>query len=117
MGKISIIPALFGITEPVIFGTPLVLNFKMAVPFIFNNSICLGIAYFLTNIGFIERTIGAQAIFGLPVGFHASIGGSVSIIILQLLLQLILSPILWYPWFKLIDKDAYLEEQKHAEGR
>ncbi|TPR55152.1 PTS sugar transporter subunit IIC [Enterococcus sp. OL5] len=115
MGKISIIPALFGITEPVIFGTPLVLNFKMAFPFIFNNSICLGIAYFLTNIGLVERTIGAQAVFGLPLGFHASIGGSVSIIIMQVVLQLVLSPILWYPWFKLIDKDAYLEEQKHQE--
>ncbi|MFD2306944.1 PTS sugar transporter subunit IIC [Enterococcus termitis] len=113
MGKISIIPALFGVTEPVIFGTPLVLNFKMAVPFIFNNSIALGLAYFLTNIGLVGRTIGAQAVFGLPLGFHASIGGSVSIIILQIVIQLILSPILWYPWFKMLDKEAYLEEQKN----
>jgi PTS system cellobiose-specific IIC component len=112
LGKLSVVPALFGITEPVIFGTPLVLNFKMAIPFIFNNSICLGIAYLLTKIGIVAQTIGAQAVFGLPLGFHASVGGSVSIIILQLLIQLVLSPILWYPWFKMLDKEAVMEEQK-----
>ncbi|MBP1906069.1 PTS system cellobiose-specific IIC component [Paenibacillus turicensis] len=112
LGKLSVVPALFGITEPVIFGTPLVLNFKMAIPFIFNNSICLGLAYLLTKIGLVAQTIGAQAVFGLPLGFHASVGGSVSIIILQLLIQLVLSPILWYPWFKMLDKEAVIEEQK-----
>lgn len=112
LGKLSVVPALFGITEPVIFGTPLVLNFRMAIPFIFNNSICLGIAYLLTKMGIVAQTIGAQAVFGLPLGFHASVGGSISIIILQLLIQLVLSPILWYPWFKMLDKEAVIEEQK-----
>lgn len=113
LGKLSVVPALFGITEPVIFGTPLVLNFKMAFPFIFNNSICLGVAYLLTNVGLVSKTIGAQAVFGLPLGFHASVGGSVSIIILQVAIQLVLSPLLWYPWFKMLDKEAVLEEQKN----
>ncbi|MFC6464183.1 PTS sugar transporter subunit IIC [Marinilactibacillus sp. GCM10026970] len=113
MGRLSIVPASFGITEPIIFGTPLVLNFKMAVPFITNNSISLLIAYFVTNIGLVERVIGAQAIFGLPLGFHASVGGHWTIIIMQILIHTVLSPILWYPWFKRIDNEAYALETKN----
>ncbi|MEC6747965.1 PTS transporter subunit EIIC [Marinilactibacillus sp. XAAS-LB27] len=110
MGRLAIVPAAFGITEPVIFGTPLVLNFKMAIPFITNNSIALLLAYFVTNIGLVERVIGAQAIFGLPLGFHASVGGHWTIIVMQIVIHAVLSPILWYPWFKRIDNEAYALE-------
>jgi len=112
VGKISIIPALFGITEPVIFGTPLVLNFDLAFPFITNNTIALTLAYFLTKIGLVARFTGVQAIFGLPVGVHAAVQGALSIILLQLFIQFILSPILWYPWFKRLDLKTYKAERE-----
>jgi len=110
LGKLSIVPALFGVTEPVIFGTPLVLNFNFAFPFIFNNSINLILTFILIKIGMVQPAIGAQAIFGLPLGFHASIGGSISLIIWQLVIQLVISPLLWYPWFRHADKLAVQEE-------
>ncbi|MFT9030384.1 PTS transporter subunit EIIC [Leuconostoc pseudomesenteroides] len=112
LGKIAVVPALFGITEPVIFGTPLVLNFNLAIPFIFNNAIALGISYVLIKLGIVARFIGSQAIFGLPLGFHAGIEGHASIIILQLFLQLVLSTILWYPWFKHLDNQTYKAEME-----
>lgn len=115
VGKISVVPALFGITEPVIFGTPLVLNFDLAFPFITNNTIALILAYVLTKLGIMAKFIGVQAIFGLPLGFHAAVEGSISIILLQLFIQLVLSPVLWYPWFKRLDLRTYREEQA-AEG-
>ncbi|MCH4168409.1 MAG: PTS transporter subunit EIIC [Streptococcaceae bacterium] len=111
LAKISVVPALFGITEPIIFGTPLVLNFKLAVPFITNNTIALIVAYAVTKLGIVARFTGVTAIFGLPLGFHAAVEGKISIIILQLLIQLVLSPILWYPWFKRLDNDSYAKEQ------
>ncbi|MGI6155673.1 MAG: PTS sugar transporter subunit IIC [Enterococcus lemanii] len=111
VGKVSIVPALFGITEPLIFGTPLVLNFKLAVPFITNNSIALILAYLLTRLGLVARFTGVSAIFGLPLGFHGAVQGKMSIILLQLFIQLILSPLLWYPWFRMMDKETYQLEQ------
>ncbi|MBP2097574.1 PTS sugar transporter subunit IIC [Enterococcus rivorum] len=115
VGKISILPALFGITEPVIFGMPLVLNFNLAIPFITNNTIALILAYFLTKMGLVARFIGVQSIFGLPVGLHAAVEGSLSVIILQLFIQFILSPLLWYPWFKHLDNITYQLEQEAAK--
>lgn len=115
LGKISIVPALFGITEPVIFGTPLVLNFDFFVPFVTNNAIVVMIAGLLTKVGIVARCTGAQPIFGLPLGMHALIGGHISIVILDLLLQLVISPILWYPWFRKADKKALAQEQNAVE--
>lgn len=110
VGKIALVPSLFGITEPLIFGAPLVLNFDLAIPFITNNTIALILSYVLIKIGIVAKFTGVQAIFGLPVGFHAAVQGSISIILLQLFIQLILSPILWYPWFKRLDNKTYKME-------
>lgn len=111
LGKIAIVPALFGITEPVIFGTPLVLNFDFFVPFVTNNAIAVMIAGLLTKLGIVARCTGAQAVFGLPLGFHALLGGHISIVILVLVIQLVVSPLLWYPWFKLADRKAAAQEK------
>jgi PTS system cellobiose-specific IIC component len=56
-----------------------------------------------------------QSVFGLPIGVIASCGGSVSIIVMQLVLQLVLSPLLWYPWFRMADNRAYAQEQAGTE--
>lgn len=116
LGKLALVPGLFGITEPVIFGTPLVLNFDFFVPFVFNNAIFVAVAALLTKIGVVARFCGAQSVFGLPIGIIASCGGSVSIIIMQLVLQLVLSPLLWYPWFKRADRKALTQEQQSVEA-
>ena len=58
LGKVAIIPALFGITEPVIFGTPLVLNFDFFVPFVTNNAIAVMIAGLCTKLGLVARCTG-----------------------------------------------------------
>ncbi|MFW8053800.1 PTS sugar transporter subunit IIC [Vagococcus fluvialis] len=113
VGKIALVPSIFGITEPLIFGSPLVLNFDLAFPFITNNTIALIVSYILTKIGVISNFTGVQAIFGLPIGFHAAVQGSISIILLQLFIQLVLSPVLWYPWFKRLDNKTYKLEIEH----
>lgn len=112
LGKVAIIPGLFGITEPVIFGTPLVLNFDFFIPFVTNDAIMVALAYILTKLGILARFSGAQMVFGLPIGFSAaSCGGSWTIILFQLIMQLIIAPLLWYPWFRHADKKALREEQ------
>ena len=115
LGKLAVVPGLFGITEPAIFGTPLVLNFDFFVPFVFNNAVSVAIAYGLTKIGLVARFSGMQSVFGLPIGVIASCGGSVSIIVMQLVLQLVLSPLLWYPRFRMADNRAYAQEQAGTE--
>lgn len=111
MGRLALMPALFGITEPVIFGTPLVMNYRLMVPFITNNAIAIALSWLLIKSGLVAQVVGAQTLFGLPLGFFASVGGATSIVILHLFLQLILSPLLWYPWFKMAERTALNAEE------
>jgi len=51
LGKLSFIPSLFNINEPIIFGTPIVMNPIMIIPFILNPLIAVSLAYFSMKIG------------------------------------------------------------------
>lgn len=110
LGKLSAVPALFGISEPLVFGTPLVFNFKFFVPFVFMNGVNLIIAYTLTAIGIIPRVAGFTPVSGTPIILSGLMEGSWKIAALQVVL-VALSTIVWYPFFKKADNEAYQIEQ------
>lgn len=113
LGRLSLVPAVFGVTEPVIFGTPLVLNFIFAIPFILGNVVAIIVAYLATASGLVPIMNGIAPIFGLPVGLHAAIQGSWQIVVLQLALVVIVG-LVWFPFFKIADRKA-VEAERHAE--
>lgn len=114
LGKVASVPIIFGIGEPVVFGVPLMLNFDLAVPLITNNAICLAIAGLLTYAGIISPCVGVAPVFGMPVGFYALVGGSASVVIAHLILQLVVGPLLWLPWFKRVEKRELALENAEA---
>lgn len=111
LGRLSLVPALFGITEPVIFGTPLVLNFTFFIPFVFGNVLSVLIAYLAIASGLVPTLMGASTVFGLPIGFFAAIQGSWQAVVLQFVCMGVVG-LLWYPFFKKADNDAYKLEQQ-----
>ena len=72
IAKLGLVPAICGVSEPVVFGLPLVLNPTFVIPFIFNSCIATAIALFATNIGFLACNI-VDAPFGLPIPIAAFI--------------------------------------------
>lgn len=111
LGRLSLVPALFGITEPVIFGTPLVLNFIFFIPFVFGNVIAILVAYAAIASGLVPTLMGAATVFGLPIGFHAAVQGSWQAVVLQIVVMAIVG-LVWYPFFKKADNDAYKLKQE-----
>ncbi|MCD7807925.1 MAG: PTS transporter subunit EIIC [Erysipelotrichaceae bacterium] len=111
VGRVSLVPALFGITEPVIFGAPFVLNFVFFIPFVFGNVIAILVSYAAIASGLVPTLMGASTIFGLPIGFHAAIQGSWQAVVLQIVVMIIVG-LFWYPFFKKADNDAYKLEQE-----
>ncbi|MDB6354329.1 PTS transporter subunit EIIC [Trichococcus sp. K1Tr] len=110
VGKLTLGPSIFGIGEPMNFGLPLVLNFKFLFPFLTNSLLMLSLSYFVIKIGLVPHFNGSAHVFGLPIGFGAFLQGGVRILILQIVTQ-ILPIFLWYPWFKIAEKEA-IEEEK-----
>lgn len=116
LGKLTSVPSLFGISEPLVFGTPMVFNFKFIIPFIFMNGICLSIAYCATYIGLVPRVAGITPITGMPIILSGIMEGSWKIAALQVFLVCV-QIVCWYPFFKKADNQALKEEIKREEDK
>ncbi len=57
MGKVVILPSLFGINEPVIFGTPIVMNPYMFVPFVFGPVLVGALNFMALKVGLVGLPI------------------------------------------------------------
>lgn len=115
IGKLSIGAAIFNINEPVIFGSPVVLNPLLIVPFIITPLVLTIMDYFLIKIGLIAPAV-IPVPWTMPIvisGFLTS-GGHISGAILQIL-NLIVGIIIYVPFIKLLDKKAQMEESENFE--
>lgn len=115
LGKIGIVPNIFNINEPIVFGLPLVLNPIYFVPLV-TSSIVGG----LIGIVFLKLT-GILSNFNplielpwvTPAPFAAYISGGWLLLIMTVLI-IISQILLYYPFFKMGDKKAYEAEQQAA---
>ncbi|HEI8866330.1 TPA: PTS sugar transporter subunit IIC [Serratia odorifera] len=57
VGKIGLIPSLFNINEPILFGFPIILNPVFLVPFIGVPMINACLAWYLTHVGILDRAV------------------------------------------------------------
>lgn len=111
IGKLSITPSLFNINEPLIFGTPIVMNPVMIIPFILAPVVSAIIAYVGMDIGWVARPAGIAVPWTIPpiLGGYFATGGHISGAILQIV-QMIVAGLIYYPFFKLWDKMKVKEE-------
>lgn len=111
LGKLSFGPALFNINEPIIFGTPIVMNPLMLIPFLLSPVVAVTLAYFTMKAGLVAKLPGIAAPWTSPAFFGAFIasGGKISAGLLQLIIVGV-QVIIWYPFFKIMDKQKVEEE-------
>lgn len=116
LGKLSIVPNACGINEPVIFATPLVMNFTLAIPFILTPLIILTLAYVGMKTTILPILPGLAAPLGTPViiaGLLQS-GGNWRWGVFQAL-TIVISFLAYAPFFKKLDREAYAAELEAAK--
>ena len=116
-GKIAFPCGIFSINEPLIFGMPLMLNVMTLIPFVLCPVVVSSIGYLLIQLGVITPYIGILGAGSLPPLVHGIVNGSLSAGIYELI-SVFISAFIWYPFFKMIDKQACeqemnLEEENH----
>lgn len=57
VGKIGLLPSIFNINEPILFGFPIIMNPVFLLPFIFVPLINACIAWYLTQLGVLDRAV------------------------------------------------------------
>lgn len=109
MARLFILPGIFNINEPLVFGLPVILNPLLFVPFVFTPVLLLLIGYVLMKLGIVGVPIGLFLPSSTPIVFSGVLQGSWSYAIWQVVAVLI-SCLTYFPFFKLMDKKALNEE-------
>lgn len=111
VGKFSIIPGIFNINEPMIFGAPIVMNPILGIPFIIAPVITTTISYFAIQLGIVNGfTVMAPWTLPAPIGAWMATGGSIAAVIL-VLINIAIALAIYYPFFKVYEKKMIAEEQ------
>ena len=116
VGKASLLPGIFEINEPVIFGTPICMNPLYFIPFVILPGILAGATYALMDAGIVAMPCIANLTWRTPpilIGYLMS-NGHVSTLIWAILV-FIITLVVYYPFFKIGDKMEY-EKELEAEN-
>lgn len=114
LGKLGIGASLFNINEPIIFGFPIVLNPMMMIPFVLSNVTVGVVTYAAIWSGLVPYINGVNLPYTIPVVISGFMLCGWRGALLQVILLLI-TGLIYYPFFKAQDKQAYLEEQEQKK--
>ncbi len=108
--KVSLIPTIFNINEPVIFGFPIVMNPALVIPFIVGPLICTVVSYIAMTVNLVNApSIIAPWTLPGPIGAFLSTGNDFMAIILCLV-NIAILVIVYYPFVRIYDKQLLIEE-------
>jgi len=110
LGRLSIIPGIFNINEPVIFGAPIVMNPILAIPFIVAPLVETVIAYLFTVSGLVPMMM-AKLPFTLPAPLAAVMSTDWTIMAgVLVIINFIVALAIYYPFFKMFEKQQLEKE-------
>ncbi|MFS2225094.1 PTS sugar transporter subunit IIC [Pantoea sp. B65] len=112
VGKIGLIPSLFNINEPILFGFPVILNPLFLIPFICVPMINACLAWYLTQLGILDRAV-AMLPWSMPspIGAAWSANGSWKNMFMCLF-AFINAWMIYRPFFKVYEKQLTESERK-----
>lgn len=111
LGRVSFVPALFNINEPIIFGAPIVMNPILIIPFILAPLVMITTAAVAMNIGLVGPMV-ARAPWTLPgpLGAAMSVESGHLFAALLCLVNIAIAVAVYYPFFKAYDKQMAAQE-------
>ncbi|MCP0886111.1 PTS cellobiose transporter subunit IIC [Ligilactobacillus sp. WILCCON 0076] len=114
IGKVELVPAIFNINEPILFGLPIVYNVQLLIPFICA-PLASGIVGYLAIATHLVPKIRVQQPWPTPIGLSGLFataswkGGLLSIVCALVAFAV------WYPFIKHYDNTLLKQEQQQEE--
>nr|WP_090091432.1 PTS transporter subunit EIIC [Clostridium uliginosum] len=115
VGKFSIIPGLFNISEPIMYGVPVAVNPIMAIPFIIGPIITTTLTYFAMSFGFVAK-VSVMAPWTLPSPIKAFLATNDWRAIILVLINFTIYLLIYYPFFKAYEKKMLDEESVKVQA-
>lgn len=108
VGRVAIAPAIFGVSEPLIFGVPVVMNPIIAIPWIIAPVMNIILGYTACSIGLVAKYAGV-IVFNFPMIATGLLNGSWTIAAMEIVI-FVLDVMLFLPFVRAQDK-KYLKDE------
>ncbi|EGP5401328.1 MAG: PTS sugar transporter subunit IIC [Enterococcus faecium] len=114
VGRFSIIPGIFNINEPMIFGAPMMLNPYMFIPFNLVPLVLTIVSYFAVKLEMVNGfTVLPTWTLPAPIGGYLSAGIDWRVVVL-IVINTLIAFIIYYPFVKAYDKKMLSDEQNNS---
>ena len=114
VGKVSLIPNFFGITEPIQFGAPIIYNPLLIIPFILSPVVNMLLGWFVLSTGIVPLPyIGLWSL--MPVGIGELLRSMSIRSFIFSWVQVGVGAVIYYPFFKMYEKQL-VEKELAAEA-
>lgn len=107
--KIVMPCGLFNVNEPVVFGMPLMLNPITIIPFMLTPLLVLILAYLAIKLNIMPAPVGLMIPASTPPIISGLMQGSWKLSVFEVFV-IILSAVIYFPFFKVLDNQALKEE-------
>lgn len=113
LGRLSLAPAFFGINEPIVFATPIVMNPIMVIPFILTLVVSSMITYFALYTGLVPLFTAIQVPWTTPPVISGFLISGWQAALLQLIVLTIVF-FIYFPFVRKMDRINVAQEQGEA---
>lgn len=115
IGKASIVPALFCIGEPILFGLPCMFNVMILIPILINSIFNCAYWMILCSTGIVGYFTGVILPWTTPVPLAAFLSNTTPFIaVAASLIMITIDCIIFYPFVKTVDKKEFEREKEEA---
>lgn len=113
--NLSFIPSLFNISEPIMFGFPVVMNPMFFIPFVLSTPVVGIVTWIMAKIGLgAAMNPAIQMPWVMPTAISGLLQGGIGYCLLVLIAAAV-STLLYFPFFKAADNQALKEESEQEK--
>jgi PTS system cellobiose-specific IIC component len=109
LARLALVPSIFNINEPLLFGLPIVLNPTLAVPFLLGPLVSASVAYLAFSLSWVSRP-AYEVLWTLPAPVGAFLSCADWRATALELFTLGLGCAIWWPFVRVIDRERLAAE-------
>ncbi len=115
VGRASIVPAIFTISEPMVFGLPIAYNPYLFIPFVFGTPLIAGFSYEVMKLGLVRPPVIQVGGIPVPLAQYLTTMDIKAVILFFVIIGLAVA--MYYPFFKVYEQYVIKNESKEKENK
>lgn len=115
VARAAIVPSIFNINEPVVFGAPIAFNPYLMIPMWIMGLLGPILTYIVMSIGLVPIPGHVFDLWYLPTPIFAFLSTQSIAGVIYVFILFAISWVVYYPFFKLADKAALIEQEQESQ--